>query len=65
MGRRVLEHIIAEAQTRGYERLSLETGAGPAFEAAIHLYESAGFEQSGPFDSYEESDFSQYFTLTL
>jgi putative acetyltransferase len=34
----ILDHIIAEARTRGYTRLSLETGAGPAFEPALALY---------------------------
>ena len=28
----ILDHIIAEARRRGYTRLSLETGSGPAFE---------------------------------
>jgi len=65
VGRKVLEHIVATAKARGYERLSLETGSGPAFEAARGLYESAGFERTGPCDTYEDSDFSQYFTCSL
>src|SRR5215471_12109982 len=33
----ILEYIIAEARRRGYARLSLETGSGPAFEPALRL----------------------------
>ena len=38
----ILEHIIAEARRRGYARLSLETGSGPAFEPALELYRKYG-----------------------
>ena len=36
----ILDHIIAEARQRGYSRLSLETGSGPAFEPTLKLYRS-------------------------
>lgn len=62
VGRQMLDHIVAIAQERGYDRLSLETGGSPAFAAALHLYESSGFERCGPFDTYEETDFSVYMT---
>lgn len=65
VGRKMLNHIIATAKERGYERLSLETGASAAFGAALHLYKSSGFERCGPFDTYEETDFSVYMTLDL
>jgi putative acetyltransferase len=69
VGRRVLRHIVAEARTRGYARLSLETGSSPAFDAARHLYESEGFERCGPFDVYAgdgvDTDFSRFYTLAL
>ena len=45
--------------------MSLETGRGPSFAAAIGLYESHGFEPCGPFGDYEASDFSRFFTLAL
>ncbi|MES1162224.1 MAG: GNAT family N-acetyltransferase, partial [Rhizobacter sp.] len=47
-GRALLMHIIAEARSRGYARLSLETGSMAAFEPAHRLYESAGFTRTGP-----------------
>jgi putative acetyltransferase len=48
----VLEHIIGEAERRGYVRLSLETGAMPEFEPARQLYARAGFTFCGPFGDY-------------
>ena len=62
---KILDHMVGEARARGYERLSLETGTGPAFDAAHVLYRRAGFEECGPFGDYEPTDFSAYFTLTL
>src|SRR3954466_5908818 len=49
----ILDHLIAEARTRGYRRLSLETGAGPAFEPALALYRKRGFSNGAPFGGYE------------
>ena len=39
----LLEHVIVEARARGMARLSLETGSGPPFAAALALYERRGF----------------------
>jgi putative acetyltransferase len=64
-GRAILEHIVAEARTRGYDRLSLETGAAEVFRPAQRLYESAGFVRCGPFDGYVEDPNSLFFTLEL
>lgn len=52
VGSKVLEHIIAEAQRRGYSRLYLETGASADFSAAQRLYRRHGFEYRGPFGDY-------------
>lgn len=65
VGRQMLQHIIDTGRSRGYERISLETGSTPQFDAAIHLYERFGFEPCGPFDTYEPNDFSRFLTLTL
>ena len=65
VGAAILEHIIAEAQRRGYRRLSLETGSGPAFEPAITLYRKYGFIEGGAFDGYEKSPFNQFLHLDL
>jgi putative acetyltransferase len=63
--RALLEHIIAEARRRGVRRLSLETGSGPAFDAALALYRSRGFVNGGPFAEYTKSEFSQFLHLDL
>ena len=39
----MVKHIISEARTRGYRRLSLETGADAPFAPARALYASFGF----------------------
>jgi len=61
----VLEHIIAEATKRGYTRLSLETGSGPAFEPALALYRKRGFVNGDAFGGYEASAFNQFLHLDL
>lgn len=61
----LLEHLVAEARRRSYERLSLETGSGPGFEAAHTLYRKFGFEYCGPFASYRDDPFSRFMTLRL
>lgn len=63
--RALLEHIIAEARERGVRRLSLETGSGPAFDAALALYRSRGFINGGPFAEYTKSEFNQFLHLDL
>jgi putative acetyltransferase len=64
-GRALLAHIVAEARSRGYRRLSLETGPVPAFAPAQHLYASAGFSVCGPFGPYAEDPFSVFMTMAL
>jgi len=61
----LLDHMIAEARRRGLQRLSLETGSGPAFEPAIALYRSRGFTDGDPFADYVPSDFNQFLHLDL
>lgn len=65
VGAAILDHIIAEARRRGYRRLSLETGSGPAFEPAIRLYRKYGFIEGGAFDGYEKSPFNRFLHLDL
>jgi putative acetyltransferase len=65
VGRAVLNHIVREARSRGYKRLSLETGGTQPFAAAISLYESEGFEPCGPFAGYENTSFSRFFSREL
>jgi len=64
-GAAMLEHIIAVARDRGLNQLSLETGSGPAFDAAHALYMRHGFSYCGPFADYKEDPFSRFMTLAL
>ena len=61
----ILERIIDEARARGMKRLSLETGRGPAFEAALGLYRRRGFVDGEAFGGYPPNDFSQFLHLAL
>ena len=65
VGRAMLEHILAEARARGYERLQLETGSMDAFLPARTLYASYGFVECAPFGDYREDPNSTFMTLAL
>lgn len=65
VARALLLHIVAEAERRGLQRLSLETGAQAEFEPARRLYESFGFDRTGPFESYLEDPNSVFMTMAL
>jgi putative acetyltransferase len=65
IGRTLVDHLIAVARDRGYRRLSLETGTGPAFAAARTLYGSASFRPCAPFGDYVPSPNSACMTLLL
>jgi putative acetyltransferase len=62
---KMLEHIIQEAERRGYECLNLETGSMPEFAAARSLYSRYGFEYRGPFAEYVEDPNSVFMTKKL
>jgi putative acetyltransferase len=64
-GRVILAHIVAEARSRGYRRLSLETGSVDAFVPALKLYESFGFAHCGPFADYKADPNSVFMSLEL
>jgi len=64
-GRAILAHIVDVARSRGYERLSLETGSADAFLPAQRLYESFGFRRCAPFDDYVDDPNSVFMTLRL
>jgi putative acetyltransferase len=61
----LLEHIIGVARARGMTRLSLETGSGPAFDAALALYRRRGFVDGDAFGDYRPSAFNQFLHLGL
>ena len=61
----LLEHMLSVAKMRGYKRLSLETGSGEAFDAALALYRKYGFKDGPAFSNYEASAFNQFLHLDL
>lgn len=61
----VLDRIIETARHRGYHRLSLETGSGEAFDAALAMYRKRGFHDGEAFGDYVRSDFNQLLHLSL
>jgi putative acetyltransferase len=61
----LLAHIMSSARDRGYQRLSLETGSGTAFEAAHRLYQRFGFAPCGPFGNYRDDPFSRFYSIVL
>jgi putative acetyltransferase len=61
----VVEHIIAQARSRGYRRLSLETGSNEAFAPARALYARFGFVMTEPFADYRPDPNSVFMTLDL
>lgn len=65
VARAILEHMVAVAKERGYERLSLETGSMESFEPARKLYERLGFNYCEPFADYIEDPFSVFMTKEL
>ena len=65
VGATLLEHVIDQARRRGFNRLSLETGCGPAFDAALALYRKRGFQDGEAFADYEKSEFNQFLHLRL
>lgn len=65
VGRAILLHLIEEARTRGYERLSLETGRPEAFAPAQGLYKAHGFAECAPFGDYVSDEFSMCMTRDL
>jgi putative acetyltransferase len=65
VARAVLVHILGQARSRNYTRVSLETGSQAAFDPARRLYESFGFRYCPPFDGYIDDPNSTFMTLTL
>lgn len=65
VGQAMLNRIISEANMRGYNRLSLETGSTEAFKPALTLYEQNGFEVCGPFGDYKHDPHSVFMTKIL
>jgi putative acetyltransferase len=65
VGLTVLKQIVAVARSRGYRRLSLETGSMAAFAPARALYAGFGFVECAPFAGYRPDPNSVFMTLEL
>ena len=61
----LLLHLMDEARTRGWSRLSLETGSQDFFAPARRLYTRHGFTECGPFGGYVLDPHSRFFTRVL
>jgi putative acetyltransferase len=64
-GAKLVGHILSTARSRGYRRVSLETGSGDAFDAAHALYRQFGFTECGPFGDYREDPFSRFLSRVV
>jgi putative acetyltransferase len=65
IARAIVDQLLRVARERGYRRVSLETGAGPAFVPARSLYASVGFTECEPFADYPASPNSVHMTRLL
>lgn len=63
VGRAILGHIEALARAEGFAQLALETGNN--FDAALHIYRSAGFVESSALLGYPESPWTAFFVKDL
>jgi putative acetyltransferase len=61
----ILHFIMEEARSRGYRKMSLETGSMAFFEPARTLYVRHGFKYCGPFADYELDPNSVFMTRPL
>ena len=61
----VLQYIITQATSRGYSRLSLETGSMDFFAPARSFYSGFGFRPCEPFGAYTEDPNSVFMTRSL
>jgi putative acetyltransferase len=65
VGSAMLRHIVAEAQSRGMSRLSLETGSWDYFQPARAFYRRHGFADCPPFADYVSDPNSVFLSLDL
>ncbi len=65
VGQAILDEIVRTARQRGYSRIFLETGTGPAFEPAHGLYLRNGFEWAGSFGEYTATEFNVFMARVL
>src|SRR5205809_1461209 len=64
VGRAMVDHLLAVAAERNYQRVSLETGTMDAFAPARSLYTKVGFIPCEPFGEYTTNPYSTCMTMT-
>ncbi|MFZ7091496.1 GNAT family N-acetyltransferase [Primorskyibacter sp. 2E233] len=64
-GKRLLDHLLAEARRAGMAAAYLETGSEAGFAAARALYEGAGFAYCAPFGEYVPDRLSVFMSIKL
>src|SRR2546428_6246404 len=65
VGRAMIDHLLAVAAARNYQRVSLETGTMDAFAPARSLYTKVGFITCEPFGEYTTNPYSTCMTMTI
>jgi putative acetyltransferase len=65
VGRAMLDRLLSVARSRGYRRVSLETGTTPGFAAARAMYSRCGFVPGEPFADYVQTEDNTFYTLAL
>lgn len=65
VGAAIVRHLLDLARSRGYTRVSLETGTDEAFAPARRLYAREGFVPCPPFAEYTDNPFSTCMTLEI
>ncbi len=65
VGHKLLQHVVAVAEQRGYDYLKLETGSMAYFEPARKLYKRFGFKYCGPFGDYVEDPNNVFMSLAI
>ena len=61
----ILNTVIIEAKSRGYQKLYLETGAQAAFIPARTMYLNRGFTRCEPFEGYIHDENSVFMSFIL
>lgn len=65
IGKRLVDKLMQIAQSREYEVVYLETGAGPEFQPAVRLYEKYGFGRTTAFGEYTDNPNSVFMKCEL
>ncbi len=65
VARKLLEHILKQANILSYSKLSLETGTMDAFLPAQKLYQQFGFQECEPFGHYQKDPYSMFMSKNI